>query len=170
MNGQPPYPLALCEDQTPRALIVAAANLLHIGEFQFLLTAFSHWHGHDLAQDKHNDLFRSFFLAKTTPPWALHYARQILSGRKEEKNPHRYDPAFLQRNVASPRNFLGICIAVTGVVLLTFSTAMLLSPKSGALSGFPPQVTAHDLSASRARAVFQQESLATAAGITSIAP
>ena len=71
------------EEDPERALVARASNILQIGEFQLIQLAYLKWHGKDL------------------PPWARHYAREILAlderGEVDANDPayHRYDHNYV---------------------------------------------------------------------------
>jgi len=59
-------------DEFPnRTIVCNAANLLDIGEFQFLQLAFVHWHGRDMRQDETGAIFDSFMVHSEVPGWAF---------------------------------------------------------------------------------------------------
>ena len=66
------------EEDPERAEIVRAANILQVGEFQFLQLAYRAWHGREMPERMMNRLFSSYMLRNEVPHWAQHYAREIL--------------------------------------------------------------------------------------------
>ena len=110
-------------DEHPgRGLIAHAANLLQVGEFQFLQLAFLHWHDRELTEAEASRLFDSFMVANNVPGWATMYANRIIEldqqGQLDDRNPHYhqfdYDhpnhrrPNGTQRFVASVAVIAGI--------------------------------------------------------------
>lgn len=63
-----------------RALVCSAANVLQVGEFQFLRLAYRKWSGEDLPDAVVDGLFAGYMLRNEVPHWARHYARSILAG------------------------------------------------------------------------------------------
>ena len=141
-------------DEFPnRTIVVTAANLLEIGEFQFLQLAFAHWHGRDMRPDESRAIFDSFMIRSEVPGWALLYARDICKleqdGQLIGNHPdyHRYDVIKIPASRLSPR--AGFTAAVVflvgtlgGALALANQTANQQSPCSGQ---FPPCVTADGL-------------------------
>ena len=66
------------EEDPERAEVVRAANLLQVGEFQFLQLAYRAWHRREMPDRMINRLFASYMLRNEVPHWAQHYAREIL--------------------------------------------------------------------------------------------
>jgi hypothetical protein len=106
-----------------RVLVANAANLLQVGEFQFLQLAYRDWFGDDLPEAMVDRLFADYMLRSRVPSWARHYARKILAmeaaGTLDCNDPcfHRYDhdyvslvPEGLQKFVAAS----AVVIAVIG--------------------------------------------------------
>lgn len=129
-----------------RALVCSAANVLQIGEFQFLQLAHSRWFGRDLNEAALNRLFASYMLRNEVPLWARHLAREVLdrdaAGRLDPDHPawHRYDHTFVP--AISPertRAFIAtagiLAVALLGLIV-TATTAVTTS----ATSIFPPVI------------------------------
>lgn len=112
-----------------RMIVSSAANLLQVGEFQFLQLAYREWFGKDLPEALIARLFSSYMLHNDVPHWARHYARLILireeRGQLDENNPdfHRYDHDY---HTFVPQGVRQFFIAVA---LLTFFmvTALLVA-------------------------------------------
>ncbi len=138
-------------DEFPnRTVVVNAANLLQVGEFQFLQLAFSHWHGRDMQADEASAIFDSFMIHSDVPGWALMYARKIeqldQSDRLDENDPnyHRYDaaPASTKGKLNPKASFLATVVFLVG----TMAYALALANQTGPCSGqFPPCVTIDEI-------------------------
>ncbi len=80
-----------------RMVVVSAANLLQVGEFQLLQLAYREWFGEELPEETVDRLFIAFMLYNKVPHWARDYARKILDGDERgeiddgEPAYHRYD-------------------------------------------------------------------------------
>ncbi|TVR96078.1 MAG: hypothetical protein EA406_12780 [Rhodospirillales bacterium] len=87
-------------EQGDRTLVASAANIIQVGEFQFLQLAYREWYDKDLPEGIVAKLFTSYMLHDEVPHWARHYARLILmrdeSGTLDENDPafHRYDHEY----------------------------------------------------------------------------
>lgn len=137
-------------DEFPnRTIVVNAANLLEVGEFQFLQLAFAHWHGRDMRSDEANAIFESFMIYSEVPGWALMYARDITqleqTNQLDDGDPdyHRFDVPATWSEKANPRARF-----ITAVVFLagTLGGAFVLANHTTACSGqFPPCVTTDEI-------------------------
>lgn len=59
------------EENARRAEVARAANLLQVGELQFLQLAYDEWRGREMPEDLINRLFTAYMLHDQTPWWAL---------------------------------------------------------------------------------------------------
>lgn len=79
------------EDDPDRGIVIQAANILQIGEFQFLQLAYREWFGRDMPERDVDGHFRSFILKGHTPHWVLQHAKRIIDwdarGLLDERNP-----------------------------------------------------------------------------------
>lgn len=97
-----------------RMIMVSAANLLDIGEFQFLQLAYREWFGKDLPQHLVDRLFHRYMMESEVPPWARHYARLILAradgGRLDPSDSayHRYDHAYRTKVPKGVQSFVAL--------------------------------------------------------------
>jgi hypothetical protein len=107
------------EENPQRAEVGRAANLLQIGEFQFLQLAYNEWFSEEMPEPLCKSLFMGYMLYNKVPNWARHYARRILAldreGALNERDPsyHRYDSDY-HSNV--PQGTIKFCAAVAIVV------------------------------------------------------
>ena len=88
-------------EETPdRAEIARAANLLQVGEFQFLQLAYNEWFSEEMPERLCDKFFMGYMLQDSVPHWARHYARRILAldreGTLNDLDPryHRYDSDY----------------------------------------------------------------------------
>ncbi len=101
--------------------IAQAANLLQIGEFQLLQLAYFSWHGQEMSEEESNVTFQTYMIGALVPPWARHYARQIIAraerGDLEDSDPkfHRYDSEYF---TAVPLGARRLAVAVTCLVVV----------------------------------------------------
>lgn len=92
------------EEASDKAEVCEAANLLQIGEFQFLQLAYYEWYGRDMPEQLYGRVFQNHMVCGAVPFWARHYARQVLemerAGRLNDQHPHfhRYDSGFAQQH------------------------------------------------------------------------
>ena len=110
------------EEQTQRAELVQAANLLQIGEFQLLQLAHKEWFGIDIPEARVDEVFARYMVSEDTPHWARHYAREILAmddrGELDINDPsyHRFDRDYVtfvpkgQRQFVMAALFCGIVV------------------------------------------------------------
>ena len=110
-------------ENAAHAVVAKAANLLQVGEFQFLQLAYREWFGDDLPESAMDALFKSYMLNGEVPFWARQYARQILQldadGGLISSDPryHRYDSEFGARAKFDARSVwlaLGLLVVTVG--------------------------------------------------------
>ncbi len=115
-----------------RLVVVEAANLLQVGEFQLLQLAYREWFGEDLPEALVAQLFATYMLKNEVPHWARHYARLILM--REERGAldcdaptyHRYDHDY---HTVVPEGVKRFCTAV-GVIAFLLVSSILLANSS----------------------------------------
>jgi hypothetical protein len=109
------------EEFKERSVVVRAANVLQVGEFQLLQLAYREWHGEDLPEADVSELFKSYMLYNAVPPWARYYARRVLEeyerGQINDTNPvyHRYDYDY---GTTMPKGVQQFWSAVIGLVIV----------------------------------------------------
>ena len=137
------------EEGGTRSDVLDAANLLQIGEFQFLQLAYKEWHGEELPERQMDGLFNAYMFRGEVPLWASHYARTIFEreqkGRLDDREAryHRYDYEF-QAEVQNGRKKFWIA---TAVIVLSLGGSLLLanlSTRPGGGSIFPPYFDQRD--------------------------
>lgn len=116
-------------EMADRMVVGSAANLLQVGEFQFLQLAYREWFGHDLPEALVARLFSAYMLQNEVPHWARHYARVVLSreerGQLDDNDPsyHRYDHDY---HVTVPRGVRRFCMAA-GILTFCMATGILVA-------------------------------------------
>ena len=136
-------------ENAEQAVIVKAANLLQVGEFQFLQLAYREWFGDDIPDSAMDTLFKSYMLNGEVPFWARSYARRIVelddAGGLNDGDPryHRYDCEFSARTPFDARSIffalgLAVILAGGGVVIFNFEAG----PNT---SMFPPYFSEAEL-------------------------
>ncbi|UCH74341.1 MAG: hypothetical protein JSU82_00305 [Rhodospirillales bacterium] len=110
------------EDDPERGIVIQAANILQIGEFQFLQLAYREWFGHDMPPEEVDGHFRHFILKGQTPHWVLQYAERIIDWDArdllDERNPdyRRFDNLHYSRIPRGVRQF-AVAVACVALVL-----------------------------------------------------
>lgn len=116
-------------EMADRSVVGSAANLLQVGEFQFLQLAYREWFGHDLPEALVARLFSAYMLQNDVPHWARHYARVVLSreerGQLDGNDPsyHRYDHDY---HITVPRGVRRFCMAA-GVLTFCMAAGILVA-------------------------------------------
>ena len=129
-------------ENADRNQVVKAANVLQVGEFQFLQLAYAHWHGADMPTSMTDDLFSAYMLDGDVPSWARHYARLILEkeaeGAIDSTHPafHRYDADYRTAVPQGTRRFVGAVMVLAVCLLGILSVAAHVTDGTG--SSFPP--------------------------------
>ncbi|NNG03034.1 MAG: hypothetical protein HKM95_02910 [Inquilinus sp.] len=130
------------EDEPERLLVISAANILEIGEFQLLQLAHFDWYGADMPEAMFDRMFSSYMVHGIIPPWARHYARQIIeldeAGQLDFRDPayHRYDSEYVTSVPDGVRKFcyasLILVVMLGGGILIsslsTFEGTSILPP------------------------------------------
>lgn len=117
------------EDDPDRGVVVAAANILQVGEFQFLQLAYREWFGQDMPEQEFNHYFRSFIVQGRTPGWGIQHARRIIDwdarGLLNLRHPdfHRFDNVHYTNIPLGTKRFAVavacLAIALGGSLLLS---------------------------------------------------
>ena len=116
-------------EMAERAVVGTAANLLQVGEFQFLQLAYREWHDADMPEGMIDRIFSGYMLRNEVPHWARHYARLILMradlGTLDDNDPayHRYDNDY---RITVPKGVRHFC-AAAGVLAFVMVTAIVLA-------------------------------------------
>ncbi len=136
-------------ENAEHAVIAKAANLLQVGEFQFLQLAYREWHGEDIPESAMDSLFDLYMIDGEVPFWARHYARRILQldddGSLNDADPryHRYDCEY---NGRTPLDARSICLALGLAVMMVSGGIAISNFEAGTnISMFPPFFSAEEL-------------------------
>jgi len=119
-------------ENAERAEVCKAANVLQVGEFQFLQLAYYEWFGEDLPQALIARLFTSYMLHNEVPHWARHYARVVMvrdeTGNLGDDGPtyHRYDHDY---HTEVPNGVRRFCTA-TGIITMALVSGILIASLS----------------------------------------
>jgi hypothetical protein len=112
-----------------QTVVADAANVLQVGEFQFLQLAYFDWHGEEMPESLLDVVFRRYMLAGHIPHWARNYARQVLDlstkGAVNDNDPffHRYDHDYSTHTPNGVRRF----ITASLIIIALFSSCLALS-------------------------------------------
>ena len=88
------------DDNPKRSVVIQAANLIQIGEFQLIQLAYKNWYKDDLPEDKINIIFKEYMVTGIIPMWVTYYAKDIIKLDKANvldsynKKYHIYDHEF----------------------------------------------------------------------------
>lgn len=136
-----------------RTLVLKAANILQVGEFQLLQLAYRDWYDKDLPEALISRLFSTYMLENEVPHWARHYARKIIDAdathalNDNAAAFHVYDHEYRTSVPGGVRRFW------TAVALLTLfiGGAITLADLSVTTpaSQFPPYLNEEDLQANK---------------------
>lgn len=112
------------EEMAERSVVIQAANLLQVGEFQLLQLAYRDWYGEALPEAMVSDLFTAYMLRNEVPSWARHYARKIIAlddrHALDDSDPayHAFDAEYRTRVPHGVRQFL-IASAILAFLMVT---------------------------------------------------
>lgn len=132
-----------------KVVIAAAANLLQVGEFQFLQLAYRDWYDREIPASQIDRLFASYMMQGRIPHWARHYARKILSqgerGEVDDNDPayHRYDSDY---HTSVPNGVVRFCCSVAAVIFFIGGGIIAAELTAGtSATMFPPYLDVKDL-------------------------
>jgi len=138
------------KEEDPAATVVArAANILQVGEFQFLQLAYMAWYGKELPEEVCDTLFRSYMLHSEIPVWARHYAKKILrdseDGVLNEQSPtyHRYDHDYVTQVPDGLRRFTTVALILVAVLASGIFISSVTVREGGSI--LPPYFDEEDL-------------------------
>ncbi len=115
-----------------RMIISSAANVLQVGEFQFLQLAYREWFGEDLPEAMVSRLFAAYMLRNEVPHWARHYARLILMRDEQgtlaahDARYHRYDHDY---HTTVPYGVQRFCLVV-GLLALALVSGIVIANRA----------------------------------------
>jgi len=135
-------------DNNPkRTLIIEAANLIQIGEFQLIQLAYKTWYKEDLPEEKINNIFNEYMVSKIIPIWVTSYAQDILKLDKagvlddNNKKYHIYDNEFGEFIIdEKERKKRGIFYALIVVFVFVGSHYMAVKFSGESASFYPPYI------------------------------
>lgn len=141
-------------DENPdRSMIAHAANLLQIGEFQFLQLAYAEWYGDEMRASDTDRAFSEYMLNGRIPAYVRSFARKIIAeydaNAIDPNDPkyHRYDVDYHTSVPNGMRQFvtvsMTIAILVFGVILVT---ELSVRSNSESASLFPPYFDKKEIS------------------------
>ncbi len=137
------------EESARRAEVARAANLLQVGEFQFLQLAYSAWHGREMSGELIDRLFRGYMLHDQVPYWARRYARHILAldgrGELNEEDPawRRYDRDYGREVSGDALRFIAAALLLASLLGGALWIGHLVAGESA--SFLPPYFTKKEL-------------------------
>ena len=122
------------DDHPERSKIIDAANLIQVGEFQFIQLAYKAWYKTELPDEKVNAIFSEYMLRNIIPIWVRYYADDIFKLYKanilntESDKYHIYDHEFGGKIFdQNHRKKLGIIYSI--IILITFFFAHFITIK-----------------------------------------
>ena len=135
-------------DENPkRSLIIQAANLIQIGEFQLIQLAYKNWYKEEMPEDKVNIIFNEYMLLDIIPIWVTSYAGDILKldnvGVLDSNNSkyHIYDNEFGEFIVdEKKRKIRGIFYTLVIIFVFSGSHYMASSFSGESASFYPPYI------------------------------
>ncbi len=116
------------EEEPDKALVARAANLVQVGEFQFLQLAYREWHGENMPEAMTDRLFAQYMLYDQVPAWARHYARRIIEldrqGRLDDQDPrfHRFDHDY---KTVVPEGVRRFALAASMIVVVLVGSVVI---------------------------------------------
>ena len=121
-------------DENPkRSEILEAANLLHIGEFQFIQLAFKVWYEKELPEEKINKIFSEYMVSGIIPIWVTYYAKDIIKMENAnvlnsyDEKYHVYDHEFGEDlSNEQKRKKRGIFYTLIIIIVFIFSHYMAI--------------------------------------------
>jgi hypothetical protein len=135
-------------DENPkRSLIIQAANLIQIGEFQLIQLAYKAWYNQELPEDKINNIFSEYMVTDIIPIWVTSYAKDILKLDKVDvldcnnAKYHIYDHEFGEFIVdEKKRKKRGIFYAIIIGIIFIGSHYMAINFSGESASFYPPYI------------------------------
>lgn len=137
------------EENPSQTVVARAANVLQVGEFQFLQLAYFDWHGEEMPKTYLSKVFRQYMVRGDIPHWARNYARQILdladSGHVDDNDPffHRYDHDYVTNVPDGLRRFLTACALIVAIFVAGVSISAVTVQEGASL--LPPYFEKDDL-------------------------
>jgi len=135
------------DENSKRSLIIQAANLVQVGEFQLIQLAYKTWYDEELPEDKINNIFTEYMLTGIIPIWATSYAADILKLEKagvldgNNKKYHVYDHEFGEFIIdEEKRKKRGIFYSLIIAFIFIGSHYMAINFSGESASFYPPYI------------------------------
>jgi len=135
------------DDNPKRSLVIQAANLIQIGEFQLIQLAYKAWYEKNLPEDKINKIFNEYMITDIIPIWVTYYATDIIKLDKAnvldsyDKKYHIYDHEFGQHiSDEKQRKTRGIFYTILIGFVFVVSHYMAINNIDEAASFYPPYI------------------------------
>jgi hypothetical protein len=135
------------EENPKRSLIIQAANLIQIGEFQLIQLAYKAWYGNDLPEEKINTIFNEYMVTGIIPIWVTYYAKDVIKLDKANvldsynKKYHIYDHEFGQHiDNEKQRKSRGIFYTILIGFVFIASHYMAIYNVEESASFYPPYI------------------------------
>jgi len=135
------------DENSKRSLIIKAANLVQVGEFQLIQLAYKTWYDEELPEDKINNIFTEYMLTGIIPIWATSYAADILKLEKagvldgNNKKYHVYDHEFGKHiNNEKERRSSGIFYTILIAFIFISTHYMAINNVDEAAGFYPPYI------------------------------
>ena len=135
-------------DNSPkRSLVIQAANLIEIGEFQLIQLAYKNWYAADLPESKINHIFNEYMINGIIPIWVTYYAKDIIKLDKANvldecnKKYHIYDNEFGQHiSDEKQRRTRGIFYTILIGLVFVANHYIAVSSVDEPASFYPPYI------------------------------
>ena len=135
------------DDNPKRSLIIQAANLIQIGEFQLIQLAYKAWYEKNLPEEKINKIFNEYMITGIIPIWVTYYATDIIKLDKAnildsyDKKYHIYDHEFGQHiSDEKQRKTRGIFYTILIGFVFVASHYMAINNVDEAAGFYPPYI------------------------------
>ena len=135
------------DDDPKRSLIIQAANLIQIGEFQLIQLAYKAWYEKNLPEEKINKIFNEYMITGIIPIWVTYYATDIIKLDKAnildsyDKKYHIYDHEFGQHiSDEKQRKTRGIFYTILIGFVFVASHYMAINNVDEAAGFYPPYI------------------------------
>ena len=135
------------DDNPKRSLIIQAANLIQIGEFQLIQLAYKAWYEKDLPEEKINKIFNEYMITGIIPIWVTYYATDIIKLDKAnildsyDEKYHIYDHEFGQHiSDEKQRKTRGIFYTILIGFVFVASHYMAINNVDEAAGFYPPYI------------------------------
>ena len=135
------------DDNPKRSLVIQAANLVQIGEFQLIQLAYKAWYEKNLPEEKINKIFNEYMVTGIIPIWVTYYAEDIIKLDKANildsynKKYHIYDHEFGQHiSNEKQRKTRGIFYTILIGFLFVASHYMAIKNVEEPAGFYPPYI------------------------------